>query len=111
MSADPHLPLRDDVRRLGRILGDCVREQAGGDLFQLVERVRALAKGSRAGAERDFDELARLLSDMPVEDSLPLARAFAHFLGLANIAEQHHRIRRRREYQRDAASPPQRASF
>jgi phosphoenolpyruvate carboxylase len=48
---------------------------------------------------------------MPVEDSLPLARAFTHFLNLANIAEQHHRVRRRREYQQAEGSPPQPASF
>jgi len=111
MSSDPHLPLRDDVRLLGRVLGDTVREQAGQEIFDRVERVRALAKGFRAGAGEDFDELVRVLSAMSVDDSIPLARAFSHFLNLANIAEQHHRIRRRREYGRDAESPPQRASF
>ena len=44
---------------------------------------------------------------MPVDEALPVARAFSHFLNLANIAEQHHRIRRRRAYQRDADAPPQ----
>ncbi len=111
MSADPHRPLRDDVRMLGRVLGDTVREQAGSELFDRVERVRALAKGFRAGAGEDFDELVRVLSAMPVADSLPLARAFSQFLNLANIAEQHHRVRRRREYLRDPGSAPQRASF
>ena len=47
---------------------------------------------------------------MPVDDALPMARAFTHFLNLANIAEQHHRIRRRRAYQRDPQAPPQRGS-
>jgi phosphoenolpyruvate carboxylase len=48
---------------------------------------------------------------MPVEDAVPVARAFAHFLNLANVAEQHHRIRRRRAYQRDPAARPQPASI
>ena len=47
---------------------------------------------------------------MSLDDALPIARAFTHFLHLANIAEQHHRIRRRRAYQRDPAAPPQRGS-
>ncbi len=111
MSADPHRPLRNDVRLLGRVLGDTVREQAGLDIFDEVERVRGLAKGFRAGAAEDFDELDRVLSSMPVDDAVPLARAFSHFLNLANIAEQHHRVRRRRSYRRDPESAPQRASF
>ena len=111
MTTDPHRPLREDVRLLGRILGDTIREQGGEELFERVEHVRALAKSARGGASDDFDELARLLSDLPVDDSLPLARAFTHFLNLANIAEQHHRVRRRREYLRDPDSRPQRASF
>ena len=47
---------------------------------------------------------------MPLDDALPIARAFTHFLHLANIAEQHHRMRRRRAYQRDPLAPPQRGS-
>ena len=61
MGADPHRPLRDDVRMLGRVLGDTVREQVGSELLDRVERVRALAKGFRAGAGEDFDELVRVL--------------------------------------------------
>ncbi|HMB70323.1 MAG TPA: phosphoenolpyruvate carboxylase, partial [bacterium] len=111
MSADPHRPLREDVRLLGTLLGDTIREQADLEAFALVERVRALAKSARAGAGSDFDDLVSLLRGLPVDDSLGLARAFAHFLNLANIAEQHHRTRRRRDYLRDATAPPQRASF
>jgi phosphoenolpyruvate carboxylase len=72
--------------------------------------VRALAKSAHAGNGSDFAELTHELSRLPVPAALPVARAFAHFLNLANIAEQHHRIRRRREYQRDPASRPQRGS-
>src|SRR4029079_8568838 len=65
---------------------------------------------ARAGRDEDFDALAAELRRMSVEMALPVARAFAHFLNLANIAEQHHRIRRRRAHLRDPASRPQRGS-
>jgi phosphoenolpyruvate carboxylase len=110
MSADPHKPLRDDVRLLGELLGETLRTQAGEAIFQAVERVRALSKGARAGREEDFRALAGELSQMALDDALPIARAFAHFLHLANIAEQHHRVRRRRAYQRDPYAKPQRGS-
>ena len=51
-----------------------------------------------------FDALAGVLARLPVDAAVPVARAFAHFLTLANIAEQHHRVRRRRDYQRDAGA-------
>src|SRR6185503_2484854 len=108
--ADPHKPLRDDVRLLGELLGDTVRAQAGDRIFAAVERVRALAKSGRAGNDGDFRELADELSRMDVDDALSIARAFAHFLHLANIAEQHHRVRRRRAYLRDPDAAPQRGS-
>ncbi|HEX2062521.1 MAG TPA: phosphoenolpyruvate carboxylase, partial [Thermoanaerobaculia bacterium] len=98
MQADQ--PLRDDVHLLGDLLGETLRTQEGEELFQMVERVRALAK-------TDFDALTELLAAHPTSEALPVARAFAHFLTLANIAEQHHRVRRRREYQRDPDARPQ----
>ena len=95
---DPHRPLRADVRLLGRLLGETLRTHGGAGLFETVERVRMLSKASRAQRqEGKFNELASLLSELPVDSATPLARAFAHFLNLANVAEQHHRIRRRRE--------------
>src|SRR6266540_1276827 len=110
MSSDLHKPLREDVRFLGELLGETLRKDGGGQLFHTVERVRALAKSARGGNDEDFAMLADELSRMSVDAALPVARAFAHFLNLANIAEQHHRIRRRREHQRDPGSKPQRAS-
>lgn len=111
MTTDPHLPLRDDVRLLGNLLGETLRRQEGVPLYETVERVRSLSKRARQGETECFDELRALLKQLPVDDALPVCRAFAHFLTLANIAEQHHRVRRRREYQRDTHAPPQRASF
>jgi phosphoenolpyruvate carboxylase len=107
---DPHKGLRHDVRLLGELLGETLRQQCGDALFDRVEQVRALAKSARAGADPDFAELAAMLGDLPVEAAIPLARAFTHFLNLANVAEQHHRIRRRRAYLRDPHAAPQRGS-
>ena len=107
---DPHKPLRDDVRLLGALLGDTIRTREGTAVFDAVEQVRALSKGGRAGHAAEAAELSRVLMALPVESALPLARAFSHFLNLANVAEQHHRIRRRRSYQRDDAAAPQRGS-
>jgi phosphoenolpyruvate carboxylase len=107
---DPHERLRDDVRLLGGLLGDTLRQREGAALYHIVERVRALSKSGRAGSDRDLDTLAELLRALPVESAVPIARAFSHFLTLANIAEQHHRVRRRRDYLRDPNAPPQRGS-
>ena len=112
MSKDPHKPLRDDVRLLGELLGETLRRDEGITHFERVERVRALAKLTRTGSgDDDFETLAAELGAMPVEAALPVARSFAHFLNLANIAEQHHRVRRRREIEREPGGRPQQASI
>ena len=109
--ADPHRALRDDVRLLGELLGETLRRQEGQPLYERVERVRALAKRTRESSADGFEMLADELRSMPVESALPIARSFAHFLNLANVAEQHHRVRRRRAYQRDPRARPQPASI
>src|SRR5689334_6011905 len=110
MPADAHKPLREDVRLLGELLGSVLREHEGDALYEQVERVRALSKGARVGEQAEFEALADELSTLSVDAALPLSRAFAHFLNLANIAEQHHRVRRRRAHQADPAGEPQRGS-
>ena len=82
------------------MLGRTLRERGGPEFFELVERVRALSKLGRADRTPEFEQLADVLRALPVPTAVSVARAFSHFLTLANIAEQHHRIRRRREYQR-----------
>jgi phosphoenolpyruvate carboxylase len=112
MSKDPHKPLRDDVRLLGELLGETLRRDEGMTHFERVERVRALAKLTRTGTgDEDFESLADEMRSMPVDAALPVARSFAHFLNLANIAEQHHRVRRRREIEREPGGRPQQASI
>ncbi len=105
------LPLRDDIRALGRILGDTLREQEGDAIFQLVESVRqAAVRFAQDGRADDRDELHRLLDGLPPEDMHRVVRAFAYFLQLANIAEDTHRSRRRREHE-ILGSPPREGSF
>jgi phosphoenolpyruvate carboxylase len=108
---DPHARLRDDVRLLGSLLGRVLQEQEGTPLFDAVEQVRNLSKSARGGDLGAEQALSTLLAELPIEQATPVARAFAQFLALANIAEQHHRVRRRRDYLRDPDSPAQRASF
>jgi phosphoenolpyruvate carboxylase len=88
--------LRGDVRLLGELLGDVLRRAEGPELFALVERVRALAKGARTGQGEDLPRLEALLHGLDAGAALPLTRAFAHFLALANVAEQAQRARVRR---------------
>lgn len=85
--------MRDDVRFLGERLGDTLRTGGGPGLFDLVEEVRRLAKGARAGRADDAAALRSLLAHVDGERAAPLARAFAHFLALANIAEYRDRAR------------------
>jgi phosphoenolpyruvate carboxylase len=112
MPKDPHKPLREDVRLLGELLGETLRRDEGLPHFERVERVRALAKFTRTGTGGDdFERMAAEMRAMPAEAALPVARSFAHFLNLANVAEQHHRIRRRRELEREPGGRPQQASI
>ncbi len=100
-------PLRDDVRLLGNLLGETLKEHAGQDLFNQIEQIRAFAKGARDGqveAEKQLEQLFLSLEDAEI---LPLTRAFTHFLNFANIAEQYHVVRSRRQSEFDAQSPSQ----
>ena len=95
--SDPHEYLRNDVRMLGAMLGDAFREREGLEFFDRVEAVRALAKEARGASAADSSRLHDLLSGLTSGEAHLLARAFSYFLNLANIAEQHHRVRRNRQ--------------
>ena len=104
-------PLRNDIRLLGRILGDTVREQEGDSVFDIVERVRQTAvRFARDGDPAARDELAALLDPLPRDTTQAVVRAFSYFLQLANIAEDEHHIRRRRAHDL-AGSPPREGSL
>src|SRR5688500_3980852 len=109
MGIDPHQPLREDVRLLGEVLGRVLRHHEGEEIFNRVEEVREAAKQSRTG-DSELAHIDHLLREMPIASALTVARAFAHFLTLANIAEQHHRVHRRRDHARDPHGQPQRGS-
>jgi hypothetical protein len=105
-ASDKDQPLREDIRLLGRLLGDTVRAQEGIGLFDSVERIRRLA----LRLHRDDDPAAReemddMLHRLPREDSNMVVRAFSYFSHLANIAEDQHHIRRTRAHARAGAAP------
>ncbi len=98
------VPLRDDVRELGALVGDMLAEQGGEAFFERVEQLRVAAIGRReSGAP--VDGLATLLVGTQADAAGMLARAFAAWFQMVNIAERVHRIRRRRDYQRAGAAP------
>ena len=104
-------PLRNDIRLLGRILGDTVREQEGDATFEIIERVRKTAiRFARDGDPAARAELATLLDPLPRDTTQAVVRAFSYFLQLANIAEDEHHIRRRRAHDL-ACSPPREGSL
>ncbi|OUY06290.1 phosphoenolpyruvate carboxylase [Acinetobacter populi] len=91
--------LREDVRLLGNFLGDTLKQQVGQELFDQVEQIRKYAKGARDGDAQAEQHLADILQKLQDQDTLPLTRAFTHFLNFANIAEQYHGVRMRRHNQ------------
>ncbi len=95
--------LRDDVRTLGAMVGDLIREQNGDDLFELVENARLRAIRRREGNEKPGEELSALIKDLDPKIASQLIRGFSTYFQMVNTAEKVHRIRRRRDYLRDVA--------
>ncbi len=108
---DKDQPLREDIRLLGRMLGDTLRDQEGDAVFDLVERIRTLSiryrRDDDAGARA---ELTALLDGLAPEHTNSIVRAFSYFSHLANIAEDQHHIRRSRAHA-IAGSKPREGSF
>ena len=102
-------PMREDIRLLGAILGDTVREQNGEEVFDLVERARVESFRVRR-SEIDRTELARMFDGIDIHQAIPVSRAFSHFALLANVAEDIHRERRRAVHVA-AGEPPQDSSL
>jgi len=99
-------PLKDDIRLLGRLLGDTVRQQEGDTVYAIVERVRQIAvRFAREGDPAVRAELTQVLDALPREITPAVVRAFSYFLQLANIAEDQHHIRRRRAHDLTSAPP------
>ena len=102
--------LGDDIKLLGSLLGEVIAEHNGVNVYNCVEKVRVLSKEARAGDMARFSELNTLLAGLSDEEACTVARAFSHFLNLANIAEQVHRVRRRQDYALQRESAPQKGS-
>jgi len=90
-------PLRRDVRSLGRLLGLVIREQEGNGFFETVESIRKLSISDRAGTSSGV--IRELLGKISTTDSAKIAKAFATYFELTNLAETNHRKRRRRALQ------------
>ncbi len=98
---DNERPLVEDIRLLGRILGDVIREQEGVPAFELVERIRKLSVAFRRDADHEADRaLKSLLKSLTGEQTVSVIRAFTYFSHLANLAEDRHHIRRRAIHER-----------
>src|SRR5262249_42908951 len=109
-------PLRADIRRLGDLLGETLKRLGGERLFEIEEKVRALCKqlrsehpGKNAGSTER--KLKRLLQSLSLDETISVIRAFSVYFQLVNIAEQHHRIRRKRYYDLHTPDQPQRGSL
>jgi phosphoenolpyruvate carboxylase len=102
-------PMREDIRLLGAILGDTVREQHGDEVFALVERARVESFRVRR-SEIERAEVARMFEGIDIHQAIPVIRAFSHFALLANVAEDIHRERRRAIHVA-AGDPPQDSSL
>ena len=111
-TADDDAPLREDIRLLGRVLGDTLRAQEGDAAFEMIERIRTLAVGSRRIEDlRARQSLEAVLNALSRDETVSVVRAFSYFSHLANIAEDHHLARRRRETRGETAPGSLAAAF
>src|SRR5258706_15041615 len=98
---DKSVALIRDIRLLGRLLGEVIREQEGDAAYDLIERIRQLSVAFRlkrdASAGAALDKLLNTLSDA---QTLSVIRAFSYFSHLANTAEDRHMVRRREYHER-----------
>jgi phosphoenolpyruvate carboxylase len=97
LPAEADAKLRADIRLLGRVLGDTVRDQEGPQCFDLVERIRTTSiRFHRDDDEPARTELESILDSMSIDDTVRIVRAFSYFSHLANIAEDQQNIRQMR---------------
>jgi len=99
VTPEKDFPLRDDIRLLGRLLGDTIREQEGEAVFEIVERIRQTS----IRFHRDEDEAARkeletILNSLSRGRTNQIIRAYSYFSHLANLAEDQHHVRRSRAH-------------
>src|SRR5665647_1003804 len=98
---DNERPLVDDIRLLGRLLGDVIREQEGIAAFELIEQIRKLSVAFRRDADHEANKaLKKLLKGLSGDRAVSVTRAFTYFSHLANLAEDRHHIRRHAIHER-----------
>jgi phosphoenolpyruvate carboxylase len=106
-SMDKDRPLMEDIRLLGRLLGDVIREQEGKTAFDLIEQIRQLSVAFRRNADAEADKaLKKLLKGLSDDQTVSVIRAFTYFSHLANLAEDRHHIRRRAIHEREGDVQP-----
>jgi phosphoenolpyruvate carboxylase len=106
MQSDKDAPLKEDIRLLGRLLGDVLRDQEGEAVFDVVETIRQTAVRFRREADAKAGvELTTLLQELTRDQTNSVVRAFSYFSHLANIAEDQHHIRRRRAHLLAGSAP------
>ena len=104
--------LRRDVRFLGNILGEVLVHQGGNELLDIVEKIRETSKSLRSVFLPElFADFKRIVSTLDPDNRHQVIRAFAIYFQLVNIAEQNHRIRRKRDYERSAGESVQPGSI
>ena len=98
---DKDQPLLDDIRLLGRMLGDVIREQEGNAAFELIERIRQMSVAFHRDADAAAQQaLKRLLKSLSGDQAVSVIRAFTYFSHLVNLAEDRHHVRRRAVHER-----------
>ncbi len=98
--SDKNAPLRSDVRYLGKILGDVLKTQVGDYLYELEEDIRTLCKNARVSHDPQIIASIRSqIAELDTQNLIDLTKAFGLYFQLVNIAEQNHRIRRKRHYE------------
>ena len=98
---DNERPLVEDIRLLGRLLGDVIREQEGIEIYELIENIRKLSVSFRIDANNEADkQLKKLLKALSGDHAVSVIRGFTFFSHLANLAEDRHHIRRRSIHER-----------
>ncbi|MCI3918653.1 phosphoenolpyruvate carboxylase [Paenibacillus sp. TRM 82003] len=107
-----HQLLRRDVRFLGNILGEVLVHQGGNELLTIVEKIREMSKTLRANFVPEiYEEFKAIITTLDPQVRRRVIRAFAVYFQLVNIAEQNHRIRRKRDYERSSGDEVQPGSI
>ncbi|MFI4932709.1 MAG: phosphoenolpyruvate carboxylase, partial [Burkholderiales bacterium] len=106
-AAAKNAPLVEDIRLLGRLLGQVIREQEGAEAYELIERIRQLSVAYRLKRDHTAGrDLTQLLKRLSADQTVSVIRAFSYFSHLANIAEDRHHVRRRRVHERAGHQHP-----